>query len=372
MALSFQDKMNEVDIAINTLLSQDTNAADDAIAQSFLVRKVFTGDTLALKALECYIGENGRRAYHVYAEMLQHINATSKNIDGLREFFRSGMTPTVGDGFFAMLGYFRLLGVDAYPELLNALISHSSTMPLKESIVRLLSIHSGQPFNRGLPRYSPNWREDMLRYSEIVDWQNAGYPCIENGKRILTDYRVCLKASSALELAIQRIDQILEEVRCNDPEQFTNPVNFFKKGSPEDVDFINANWKLPDVYLKFLRSFSTEHIECQFELSRDRVLKLYSASEARAEQVLYSNDLNPQAPPWNKNHFVIGDISCDPVVIDLSKIKDGDAMCFRATHGQYQWKFRKFADSFLSVLNSVKVSPLGILPASIFDNGSGV
>ena len=149
-----------------------------------------------------------------------------------------------------------------------------------------------------------------------------------------------------MEAIFARIDKKLKKLR--DKEQdLSNPSNYLAIASHNDIEEINKKWKLPDVYLNFIKNYSPIKAELK---SRDygRV-NVYGAHNLIKNQQGYSYNPVTKAviEDWNKNFVVIADKGAAPFCIDVTM---EDCPVYFALHGEGTWEFEKVYDTFIDFI----------------------
>ena len=117
---------------------------------------------------------------------------------------------------------------------------------------------------------------------------------------------------------------------------------------------IREKWKLPENYLLFLKNYSPIQVFIDNK-KYFQGLHLYGASELIKRQEGYSfNPLtNKSIDEWPMNFVVIADAGADPYCIDINQIKENDAPIYTSMHGNGEWEFELYADSFLTFLKEI-------------------
>lgn len=112
---------------------------------------------------------------------------------------------------------------------------------------------------------------------------------------------------------------------------------------------IKERWDLPEEYLKFLEKNNIEKfVGVKDDEGFDGEIRLYGSSDLISNQDGYS--YNPVTKKvievWPKDYIVIADSDADPFVLDLSQSNGKDAPILFAFHGESEWSFEKYSDSF--------------------------
>ena len=153
-----------------------------------------------------------------------------------------------------------------------------------------------------------------------------------------------------LERVASRLAAKLAKLRKKDQDP-VNPSNWLVPASESDLAAVTARWRLPSVYIEFLRYFSPLRVNIVTRKYYQGLL-LYGASDLIARQFGYS--FNPvEGEPiddWPLHYVVIANHAGDPVVLDLSQASDGDAPVLTAMHGVGTWDFDEVAPTFLKFL----------------------
>ena len=84
-------------------------------------------------------------------------------------------------------------------------------------------------------------------------------------------------------------------------------------------------------------------------------MHLYGASELIKRQEGYSFNpvTNKTIDEWPTNFVVIADAGADPYCIDINQIKENDSPIYTSMHGNGEWEFELYADSFLTFLKEI-------------------
>ena len=201
----------------------------------------------------------------------------------LSEGFRAGLYDSTISSC-CILGLLNTDGKKAYPILADLILDHNIDLNSRILAVDLISIASGQPFNRCLPRTLSNWTEDDLRVCEIREWKLAGFPPgvgqTKPSRHPSLDYPL-----TPLDKLVSALDQKLESVRRVDARNFTNPINYLSPPDESIMTQILTKWPLPDIYSEFLRKFSPHRLECGLRgEDSDFYLSLFGASELEEAQ----------------------------------------------------------------------------------------
>lgn len=106
------------------------------------------------------------------------------------------------------------------------------------------------------------------------------------------------------------------------------------------ISEISKKWNLPKVYLEYLEKHENDEFPQE--------IRLYGYKDLIKNQEGYSYNPVTQKviEEWPKDYVVIADTDADPYVLDLSNSDSSDAPVLFAYHGEGEWSFEKYADSF--------------------------
>jgi hypothetical protein len=124
----------------------------------------------------------------------------------------------------------------------------------------------------------------------------------------------------------------------------------------EVISNIKRKWNLPTDYLSYLAKYPKKGKFIDDERFANG-LSLYGASELIKRQEGYSYNPVKKKPidVWPKEYVVIADDGADPYVLDLSKSDGKDAPVLFAYHGEGEWDFQEYAQSFTEFLRDLDI-----------------
>lgn len=334
--------------------SSNTGACSRAIEK--LAALALAGDVGAVQLLVDYSKRghfNGLR-FFAAAKLAMELSAIYPM---LSDFFVEGL---LDDNIrcWCLLGCIRTLGNKSYGTLISVAMDPIVSHRDRVYAIRLLSIHSGQPFNRDCPRNADFWQESDLRLNELEAWKDAGYPVLESQPTLLQNPRFKSSELTAFDKVVAEIDDKLAKERNSDPEQSVNPANLLLPSADRVLETIMDRWQLPENYKHFLTFYSPYRLECAMQVRKlSGYLSLYSAEELIAAQEKFSTNPTDKSihPEWKKSYVVIGDASLDPLIIDLNDKSGPDLPIYFAKHGCGEWRFKKLVNSFATFLSQIYV-----------------
>ena len=254
--------------------------------------------------------------------------------------------------YWGIDGLLKTKGKKSFPTLIELVKNDSLRTATRAKSIKSISIYSKQIFDRNLPEDPGHWKEEDLRIEEVETWQKNGY---QYGQGYLKP-----QTHISLENPITEIEKIASklskklEVKRGKNVDLSNPTNWLVIADETDILDIERKWKLPENYLLFLKSFSPLNV-CIESKKYFQGLYLYGASELLKRQEGYSFNpvTNQTIKEWPKNFVVIADTGTDPYSIDINNIKDNDAPIYTSIHGNGEWEFELYADSFLIFLKEI-------------------
>ena len=254
--------------------------------------------------------------------------------------------------YWGIDGLLKTKGKKAYPTLIELAMNDNLEISIRAKSIKSISIQSKQLFDRALPDDPGYWKIEDLRMDEVKKWQENGYPDGE-GYNKPTTHNSLENPKSELEKVVAKLDKNLEKER-NKVQDLSTPTNWLVIADETDILSIQTKWKLPENYLLFLKNYSPLRVLIENK-KFFQGLNLYGASELIERQGGYS--FNPITceiiEDWPKNFVVIADAGADPYCIDINNIKGNDAPIYKSMHGEGDWKFKLYADSFLTFLNKI-------------------
>jgi len=254
--------------------------------------------------------------------------------------------------YWGIDGLTKTKGKKSFSTLIELSKNESLETETRAKSIKSISIYSKQPFDRDLPEDPGYWELKDLRIKEVENWQKNGYQDGEGYSKPKTHISL-ENPKTELERIVSTLNQKLEIVRSEN-QDLSNPTNWLVIADETDILSIDKKWKLPKNYLLFLKNFSPLNVYIDSK-KYFQGLNLYGASELLKGQEGYS--LNPVTnqtiEEWPKNFVVIADAGADPYCIDINKIKDNDAPIYTSIHGNGEWEFELYADSFLIFLKEI-------------------
>ncbi|HVI47918.1 MAG TPA: SMI1/KNR4 family protein [Chitinophaga sp.] len=254
--------------------------------------------------------------------------------------------------YWAVDGYLKTEGAVAYPSLTALAQNNNNQLDVRAKAVKSLAVHSGQPFDRGLPTDPGHWKPEHLRLPTLKQWQQDGYPA-GKGYDMPPIHPALQQPSTPFEILAARLDHKLAAMRQAHFDK-ANPDNLLVIAADSDMQQIAARWTLPENYLLFLKNFSPLRA---FIAGGDFAegLSLYGAHDLIARQAGYSYNpvSNAVISDWPPHLVVIADDGADPYCLDLSAMSDGDAPVLYSRHGEGHWEFHRYAGNFLDFLHKL-------------------
>ncbi|MEO8762999.1 MAG: SMI1/KNR4 family protein [Ginsengibacter sp.] len=279
------------------------------------------------------------------------IDMTLENENKYAYFFAWTITvPTLT--YWGIDGLLKTQGKDCYEKLIELLQIESQQVSIRAKAIKSISEFSKQTFDKGLPGDPGYWRVEDLKITEIVAWQQNGYPDGLGYPKPQIHPSIA-NPKTSFEKLISNLDKKLEKLRSENQDE-SNPSNWLIVAGESDMIEIEKKWQLPGTYLLFLKNYSPLEVNID---GRKFVngLSLYGAGNLIVAQSGYSYNTETQNKmnDWPINLVVIGDDGGDPFCIDIDATKDGDAPIYKSMHGQGAWKFEKFSDSFTKFLKAL-------------------
>lgn len=254
--------------------------------------------------------------------------------------------------YWAVDGLLATAGRDAYPILVALALNEDRSPEQRAKAVKSLAMYSRQPFDRELPSDPGYWKPQQLRLSELLAWQERGYPDGE-GYAPPQVHPSLLHPGNDFEKLMAKLDKQLEKKRRKNKDH-ANPSDWLTIADEKDITYIRERWTLPDVYLTFLQYYSPLKVTFTGPHFTEG-LSLYGAHELASRQggYAYNGISGEPLADWPSHLLVIGDDGADPYCLDLSAIKDGDAPVVTALHGQGDWEFEEYAESFTKLIKAL-------------------
>ncbi len=251
--------------------------------------------------------------------------------------------------YWSINGLVRVSGVESFPTLTALAKDSTHRLADRANAIRVMALHSGQHFIRGLPTDPGYWKELELPLQALDLWAVAGFPK-GPGFDPPNPHPKLGAPETRLDQIASRLDAKLAKLR-RERQDPVNPSNWLVPASEEALAEIEARWQLPPTYLDFLRYFSPLEVTIT-NRNYYQGLDLYGASKLLTAQHDYSFNpvSNTQIADWPAHYVVIADHALDPYVLDLSRIRGDDAPVLTAVHGEGAWDFDEEAPSFLAFL----------------------
>ena len=218
--------------------------------------------------------------------------------------------------------------------------------------IKSISVYSKQPFDRELPKDPGYWKLEDLRILEVETWQKNGCPVGQGYAK--PQVHISLEnPKTELEKIASKLNKKLEAKRTKN-QDLSNPTNWLAIADETDILNITEKWKLPENYLLFLKNHSPIKVFIDNK-KYFQGLHLYGASELIKRQEGYSFNpvTNKTIDEWPTNFVVIADAGADPYCIDINQIKENDSPIYTSMHGNGEWEFELYADSFLTFLKEI-------------------
>ena len=251
--------------------------------------------------------------------------------------------------YWSVNGLIKTAGRDSYPTLTAFALNPSNRTEDRANAIKCLAIHGGQTFIKGLPSDPGYWPEEDLPLQQLEEWSKTGYA---QGPGFTTPARHpdLDRPISELDHLAQALETKLAKARAKD-QDLANPTNWLVPAVPEDMAAIESRWRLPALYVEFLRKFSPVKVTVTGR-GVGMGLELFGAGDLVRGQDGYS--FNPVAKQviadWPASYVVIASMGADPFVLDLSATERGDAPVLFASHGEGTWEFSEISGSFLRFL----------------------
>lgn len=251
--------------------------------------------------------------------------------------------------YWCVDGFIKIQGTEAYAELVNMALDTKNSLELRSKIVKSLSQHSNQCFDKGLPKDPGFWKESDIDIDKLKEWCQAGFPKGQ-GYNLPKRHFSLDNPSNQFEKTVSKLDKKLSKLRENQ-QDLSNPSNWLILSEQKVLEEIKNKWRLPKLYLDFITLYSplNVHINSKKFISG---LSILGAHNIIGGQSGYS--FNPVSniviEEWPQELLVIAVDNGDPYCLDLSKSDGNDAPVLYAIHGTGEWKFELYAESFLEFL----------------------
>ena len=295
--------------------------------------------------------KNGKMLHWRAFLLIDIIKLVNEGETGYIDFFEWTITqPKLA--YWGIDGLLKTKGKKAYPSLIELVQNEKNSIETRAKAIKSISVYSKQLFDRDLPEDPGYWKVENLRIQELLDWQKHGY---KDGIGYAEPqiHPTLKNPQSELEKAVAKLDKELECERKR-RQDLSNPSNWLAIADSAKIDEIERKWKLPEIYLTFLKYYSP--IDVFIDNGKFfQGLNLYGANELIESQGGYSfNSLTGEViEDWPLNFVVIADAGADPYCIDIGNIKDNDAPIYTSWHGEGEWEFEKYADSFIEFLKDI-------------------
>jgi hypothetical protein len=254
--------------------------------------------------------------------------------------------------YWGIEGLIKTSGKNSYDKLIELILSDIGSVEIKAKAIKSIALKSKQPFDAGLPSDPGYWKQEDFRIEDIINWQKNGYKDGQGYSEPKTHSSLA-NPQTEFELVVSELNKKLEIQRTKN-EDLSNPTNWLKIADETDILNIESRWTLPEIYLQFLKYYSPLQVTI-YNKKYYQGLSLYGASNLiKSQQGYFLNPVtNEEFEEWPKNFVVIADAGADPFCINLNKIKDNDAPIYKSMHGNGEWKFKLYADSFLKFLKDI-------------------
>ncbi len=273
------------------------------------------------------------------------IRLVEKDEDTYASFFEWAITqPKLT--YWSIDGLLKTKGKRAYEALITLICDETVVLSCRAKAIKSLSIYANQNFDRALVKDPSYWKSEDLRISELLVWQQQGYP---DGIGYSTPQRhPSLKnPKTVLEKVVAKLDKKLE-IKRQKRQDLSNPSDWLAMAKDEAILKITQQWNLPKEYLLFLTCYSPIHV-CITKQAFSQGLWLYGADNLIQNQAGYAYHGITQEifTDWPKEFVVIADDGGDPYCIDIN---DPKGAIYTSMHGMGQWEFEKYTDSFTDFL----------------------
>lgn len=249
--------------------------------------------------------------------------------------------------YWSIDGLLKTKEKEAYPEIVSIALSGDYPLSVRAKAIKSIALISKQPFDRELSVDPGYWKEEQLRLAEITDWQKNGYPD-GIGYSEPKVHPSLKNPQTKFEKLVAKLEKKLETKRKK-YQDLSNPDNWLVIADSEDIMNIEQRWNLPEEYLTFLKYYSPLKV---FITNKNfpQGIDLYGASDLINSQLGYS--YNPvkeeKIADWQDNLLVIADCDADPYCLDLN-----NGQIYTSMHGQGEWEFELYADSFTDFLKDL-------------------
>lgn len=207
-------------------------------------------------------------------------------------------------------------------------------------------------------REGVKWDLEIKRRFDELNKENESQPV-----KILAHYEVdegapithpALKnPQTKLEKVVSVLDLKLAKLRWED-QDLARSSNWLTVASDEDIAKIQQRWKLPEIYLTFLKNFSPLNVYIRNE-NFHHGLTVYGAQDLIEGQSGYSFNSKTKAPivDWPSHFLVIADDGGDPYCIKIGSSAHDDSQVYTCEHGTGSWVFEVYCDSFIDFLKDL-------------------
>ena len=254
--------------------------------------------------------------------------------------------------YWGIDGLIKTKGENSFPTLIELAKNESLKTSIRAKAIKSISMYSKQAFDRELPKDPGHWKVEDLRIEELKNWQLNDYP-IGQGYNEPQIHSSLENPKTELEKIASKLNNKLE-IKRSKSQDLSNPTNWLAIADETDILNITKKWKLPEIYLLFLKNYSPIKVFIDNK-KYFQGLHLYGASELIKRQEGYSFNpvTNKTIDEWPTNFVVIADAGADPYCIDINQIKENDAPIYTSMHGSGKWEFELYADSFLTFLKEI-------------------
>jgi SMI1 / KNR4 family (SUKH-1) len=254
--------------------------------------------------------------------------------------------------YWGIDGLLKTKGKKAFVTLIDLAKNENLKVSIRAKSIKSISLYSKQLFDRNLPKDPGYWELEDLRIGEVERWQKNGYQ--EGQGYSKPETHVSLEnPKTEFEKIVSKLNKKLEAKRSKS-QDLSNPTNWLIIAKEKDILRIEKKWRLPKNYLLFLRNYSPLNVFIDSK-KYFQGLHLYGAPDLIKRQDGYSfNSItNKTIDDWPKNLVVIADAGADPYCIDINKIKNNDAPIYTSIHGEGEWDFKLYANSFQTFLKEI-------------------
>jgi hypothetical protein len=254
--------------------------------------------------------------------------------------------------YWGIDGLLKTKGKDSYCQIVELINMESLPIEIRAKAVKSISEFSKQTFDKDLPSDPGYWKVENIEITKIKEWQKNGYSD-GFGYSIPQTHSSLQNPKSELEKLAFKLDKKLEKLRKKE-QDLSNPSNWLIVANDSDILEIEKKWTLPNIYLSFLKNYSPLKVNIDSKKFTNG-LTLYGANDLIEGQNGYS--YNPitekKITDFPLNFVVIGNDGGDPFCIDVESINYGDAPIYTSMHGEGDWEFELYSNSFIDFLNQI-------------------